>query len=309
LFRDDPDDDGSNFKVDPMTQDSKNDNFQLAFGWFTNSVKKVDDGEQRLATSLEAPVEYVDRLEQRKGRPGDLAFRSMPAHAQTRYAISLEKQSIRDVPATFGQIAQDEWDRAYREWLKFGDYPFPAFNKQEQKIRIDDATVPERFHALDDNGQYWTNNWANQQNYPYWKDRCLAEKTPKGVDARRYFYEGTLALKAASFRDAVEKFKIGLNIWTELLDQHPNFRDDDLNKRDTGHIVRRYVVALRQAGQEEPADLPFKDLYEAVKNDRNIDPFDQLEAMRSVKNTPPTGSGDQANPSTSPGVSPGSSAP
>ena len=40
------------------------------------------------------PIEYVDPTPQRKGRPDDLAFRSMPAHAQTRYAAGLEKMSI-----------------------------------------------------------------------------------------------------------------------------------------------------------------------------------------------------------------------
>ena len=41
-----------------------------------------------------APVEYVDRVEQRKGHPGDLHFRSMPAGSLTKYAASLEKASV-----------------------------------------------------------------------------------------------------------------------------------------------------------------------------------------------------------------------
>ena len=64
-------------------------------------------------------------MPQKKGRPeGDLPFRSMPAHAQTRYASGLEKMSILGVPATFGEVAKNEWARGLREWEKFGKFEF-----------------------------------------------------------------------------------------------------------------------------------------------------------------------------------------
>ncbi len=52
-------------------------------------------------------VEHVDAPAQRKGQQGDLPFRSMPAHAQTRYAIGLEKESMKGIEATFGPKAQE----------------------------------------------------------------------------------------------------------------------------------------------------------------------------------------------------------
>jgi hypothetical protein len=295
LLYDDPDDDGSNFKTDPLTGDTRNDNFQLAYGWFTRSIRKVDEeGARRVDTAFEAPVEYVDKPIQRKGRAGDLAFRSMPSHAQTRYAISLEKQSMRDIPATFGQIAMDEWERAYREWLDFGRTPFPAYNKPEQIIYIDDHTDVKKYEALDDNAQLWTRQWSSQMNYPYWKDRAAAEKTRQGVQARRLFYEGTLALKQADFPAAAAKFREGLDLWKVLLDSHNSYRNDELNKKDTGFLVKRYVFALKQMGQEPPADMPFQDLYEAVKNEKMLDPFDQLDMMRSK--TPTNSGAESATP-------------
>jgi hypothetical protein len=108
LFYDDDDDEA--FRTDPHTGQVRKDNFQVSHGWFVESIADVDTrGGTRLATDLEAPVDYVDPVVNRKGRPGDLSFRSMPAHAQTRYAAALEKQSVKDLEATFGERAQNEW--------------------------------------------------------------------------------------------------------------------------------------------------------------------------------------------------------
>ncbi len=285
LFYDDPDDDGKKFKVDPLTQEVRDDNFLVARGWFIRSVRLVDEGAQRLESGVEGEIEYVDKPSQRKGRPGDLAFRSMPAHAQSRYAIGLEKMSKQDVPPMFGGVARAAWDEALAAWIEFGKYPFPAFNNPDKEmIYLDDATNPERFQSkeLSDNQRYWTNRWADQMNYRYWKDRAAAEREPQGVEARRFFYEGMLALKNANFPDAVKKYKEGLDLWQQLLQRHNDYRNDELNKKDTGHIVKRYVFALRQIGQEPPKDLPFKDLYEMVKYDTTLDPFDQLDMMRGA---------------------------
>src|SRR5262249_27888380 len=130
LFRDDDDEDFKSY-VDPETnlRVVRHDNFQLGFGWFSNAVNLVDEGASRVATGVEANLDYVDPVPQRKGRPGDLAFRSMPAHAQTRYASSLEKMSILDIPATFGEVAKNEWARSLREWLKFGMHVFDSHNE------------------------------------------------------------------------------------------------------------------------------------------------------------------------------------
>ena len=71
--------------------------------------------------------------------------------------------------------------------------------------------TPRRYATLTENQQYWTNRWADQMNYRYWKDRCAAEMTDEGVQARQLFYEGTIAYKTADFDKAVEKFRDGLD--------------------------------------------------------------------------------------------------
>ena len=280
LFRDDEDEDFKRY-TDPESglKVVGHDNFQLGYGWFTNALNLVDEGAERVATSTEANLDYVDPTPQRKGRPGDLAFRSMPAHAQSRYAIGLEKMSMVGIEATFGEVAKEQWARALREWKKFGEYEYEAFNDPlKRKVRLDDVTQPERFHKMSETQQHWANRWADQMNYRYWKDRCATEMTTKGVQARQYFYEGTQAYKLSDFETATAKFRQGLDLWKELLTEHKDYRNDDFNQKDTGLIVKRYVRAMRQLG-EDPKDYPFKDLLKGAEADNTVDPFDATEML------------------------------
>jgi hypothetical protein len=281
LFRDDEDEEFKKYK-DPETgqQVVGHDNFLLGYGWFSRAVALVDEGEQRLAGGAEANLDYVDPTPQRKGRPGDLAFRSMPAHAQTRYAAGLEKASMVGVDAIFGEVAKNAWARALNEWVKFGEFEFEGFNDPQKKmVRLDDSTNPERYARLTETQKYWTNRWSDQMNYRYWKDRCAAEMTNQGVQARRLFYEGTIAYKTSDFDKAVQKFREGLNVWNELLKEHKDYRNDDFNKKDTGLVVKRYVRALQQNGEEPPKDMPFQDLLKAAEMDTTVDPFDAIEMI------------------------------
>jgi hypothetical protein len=281
LFRDDEDEDFKTYyDYEEKRPVIRHDNFQLGFGWFTKAIVLVDAGEQRLATSVQANLDYVDPAPQRKGRPGDLAFRSMPAHAQTRYASGLEKASIVGVEASFGEVAKNEWARALNEWRKFGEFEFEAFNDPEHRmVRLDDSTNMARFRKLSDTQKHWTMRWADQMNYRYWKDRSATEMTTDGVEARHLFYDGTIAYKTSEFERAVQKFREGLDIWEQLLAKHKDYRDDELNKKDTGLIVKRYVRALRQLGEPEPAKFPFKELLASAERDTTVDPFDANEMI------------------------------
>jgi hypothetical protein len=306
LFRDDDDE---KFKTDPIEHVVRNDNFQLAHGWFTKAVRLVDSGQARLTSQIEGDPNYVDPPPQRKGRVGDLSFRSMPAHAQTRYAAGLEKQSIMGVPATFGEVARNEWNKALGEWNDFGRGIYMSHSELDiqgrrikQPIQVDDMTryedmlklkddtkywekvlnlpgiTPDEAERLAKNKIYWTERWAAQTNYPYWKDRSLTEMELEGVHARQLFYEGTKAYKSADYPEAALKFKEGLAIWDVLLNRHKLYRDDDLNRKDTGMIVKRYARVLANLNEPVPDDLPFKDL---LKSDQDLapDPFDALEML------------------------------
>lgn len=283
LFYDDPDDDGTNFRRDPIDDNIRTDNFQLSNGWFTRATRKIAlEGGQRQEANFNAEVEYVDRPTQHKGRPGDLAFWTMPAHAQTRYAAALEKQSVRDLPPRFGGIAREEWRRALSAWKDFGDHEWPAFRYENQMVRIDDITDKERLAKLSEPVKYWTDRWAHQTNYRYWKDRAMAEGEPVGVEARETFYQGRKALIAADFPTAAERYRAGMTLWEGLLKRHEFFGKDDETRKETKRVVRRYLLSLKQSGEKEPEDFPFKELTKGVQEDLTPDPFDQLEMVRSA---------------------------
>ena len=111
----------------------------------------------------------------------------MPSHAQTRYAAGLEKMSTLDIPATFGEVAKNEWAKALNEWVKFGRHVYMTHNVvwnngkwHKEPVQIDDETHPEKFAKLTDNQQYWTNRWGDQMNYRYWKDRTAGRDDRRG---------------------------------------------------------------------------------------------------------------------------------
>ncbi len=143
------------------------------------------------------------------------------------------------------------------EWVKFGSYKFESPNLIERNgklvrdvIRIDDRTNLDKFNSnrMTQNEIYWTDRWADQMNYRYWKERCQAEMTRKGTAARQLFYEGTKAYKAGDFAQAAAKFKAGLLTWKDNLKDFQVFRDDEMNKKDTGLIVKRYRARSPAAG-------------------------------------------------------------
>jgi hypothetical protein len=289
LFRDDEDD---SFKTyyDPERGQNQvgNDNFKLGYGWFSKAVSLVDEGANRVTsgTGRDIQIQYVDPTPQRKGRPDDIAFRSMPAHGQTRYAASLEKMSVYGIPATFGEVAKNEWLGAYHEWVKFGEHVFMSHNEIERDgklvrdpVRLDDSSDAARLVKLNDNQRYWTMRWGDQMNYRYWKERCMAEMEDKGVQARQLFYEGTVAYKTGDFPKAAEHFEEGLRVWKSVVNEFPWYRDDDLNKKDTGLIVKRYMRVLKQLGTPVPENLPFKELLPYAEADNTVDPFDAIEMI------------------------------
>ena len=276
------------------------DNFKLGYGWFSRAVKLVDEGANRLSGGTTSDIRYVDATPQRKGRADDIAFRSMPAHAQTRYAAALEKMSVYGIEAQFGEVAKNEWFNAFREWDKFGDHVFMSFNEVvrdgktvRDRVKLNDACYPDRMKQMPENQAHWTNRWADQMNFRYWRERCQAENTSDAVTARQLFYEGTKAYKTGDFPVAAVKFKEGLKIWKTVLDEFPTYRDDELNKKDTGLVVKRYRQILRQNLTPIPDDLPFKDYLKSTEGDTTVDPFDTMEMIGVVGSqgakTPGTG--------------------
>ncbi len=233
----------------------------------------------------------------------------MPAHAQTRYAAALEKMSTYGIPATFGEVAKTAWFHAHNEWIKFGGHEFISPNEIERndklerdRVQIDQATQTDKFDSFTENQLYWANRWSDQMNYRYWKERSKAELTTNGVLAHQMFYEGTVAYKTGDFPTAADKFKEGLAIWKVLMDDHPAYRDDELSKKETGHIVKRYVRVLKQNLTPVPKDLPFKEYLPLVEHDNTPDPFDTLEMLGPIGDSKPSTGPSAPAPEPTPGL-------
>ena len=216
--------------------------------------------------------------------------------------------SIYGIEATFGEVAKNEWFHALEEWKELGDHVFISFNEElrdgkmvRDKVKLNDVVNEQRLKAMPKNQAYWTNRWSDQMNFRYWRQRCEAEGHTKAVNARQLFYEGTKAYKTGDFPVAEEKFREGLAVWKSLMDDFPVYRDDELLKRETGQIVKRYRKVLRQNLSPIPDDLPFKEYLKLVEGDNNFDPFDTLEMIGPVGTESPT-----AKPGATP--PPGSSA-
>ncbi len=145
LFRDDEDE---SFKRSPLEGNTiYHDNFQLGHDWFTKAVRLVDEGARRQGVGTSEDLnEYVDAPTQRKGRPGDLPFRSMPAHAQTRYASSLEKESIKGSKPPSAPGRWSSGGSRSASGTEFGDVRLGRAQRSRgrrradvtQKIRLDD---------------------------------------------------------------------------------------------------------------------------------------------------------------------------
>ncbi len=293
LLVDDTDEDFKRVNyVDPTRSSDErsviyDDNFQLSRGWFYKAINLIDKGENRLFTGggseNDLPMEFVDPIKQRKGRPNDLVFFTKAASAQTKYAESLEKTSVLGRPARFGEVAQLQWERAIEDWELFGIRSFEVGNHltddegNYELVQIGDSLYPDRLEQLSDNQAYWTERWGRQVNYPYWYERAQAESTEEGVEARRYFYEGSIAYKLGEFEAAVDKFQSGLIIWEDLLRDYPNFGRATLSQENNGLLAKRYILALRQLGEEADEDTPFLQEALELSEDVQLDPFDAID--------------------------------
>ena len=215
----------------------------------------------------------------------------MPAHAQTRYAAGLEKMSINGIPATFGEVAKNEWANALERVGQVRRARFHVAQRGPARRQAGQRQDPARRRMLPralqanctENQMYWTMRWADQMNYRYWKERCQAEMTTDGVLARQLFYEGTVAYKTGDFPKAAEKFKEGLEIWKTVMDDFP-----DLSRRRSQqerHRSDRQAVCPRaqaDTGRRSPTIFRSRTICQLVQNDTTVDPFDAIEMIGVV---------------------------
>ena len=260
------DDDDTEFRSydDPETgvKLEKRDNFQLGYGWFSRAVNLVDAGEAqgrdggRGEPRLRRPGPAAQGEARRPRLPHDARPRADPLRraagedehpGHPRHLRRGRQERMGQGARRMGQVRRL---RVRRRQLRRQGPTIPG------KVRLDDSTNLKRFETLNENQKYWTIRWSDQMNYRYWKERSQAEMTDDGVRARQNFYEGTLAYRNSDFDTAAKKFKEGLTIWDALTKNYTAYRNDDLNRKDTGIVLRRYLRVLGQqiaAGRQRRA--------------------------------------------------------
>ena len=195
--------------------------------------------------------------------------------------------SIYGIPARFGEKAKNEWASALNEWVKFGEHVFMSHNEvpdatgklHRDPIKIDDASNPERLEEAHRQPEVLDAALGRPDELPVLEGAVPGRADRRGGPAHELFYQGTLAYKTGDFTKAAAKYREGLQFWKLALNDHPTFRDDDLCKKDTGLIIKRYVRALQQADEPMPDDTPFKDTLAVAQNDPTVDPFDAIEMI------------------------------
>ena len=192
--------------------------------WSIRATSRLNSG-----TSADVRIDYVDPTPQRKGRPDDIAFRSMPAHAQTRYAAALEKMSIYGIPATFGEVAKNEWVE--------GSATNGSSSASTSSCRTTRSRATASSQRDPDQARRCVRSRTLQQTHrePEVLDRPLGRpdelpllegplpgrEDAEGAQARQLFYEGTQAYKKGEFPQAADKFKEGLDIWKTVVKEYP----------------------------------------------------------------------------------------
>ena len=175
------------------------------------------------------------------------------------------RRAFRGIKATFGEVRAQRMDKGTTRVVILGEHVFMSFNENlrdgkmvRDPIRLDDASDTERYGKLNKNAQYWTARRADQMNYRYWKDRCTAAADSAKASKRT---RAVLQRNSGFTRTAISprpprNLGKGSTSGRGVLAKYPAYRDDDLNKKDTGLVVKRYVqVCWRKQGDADPREL------------------------------------------------------
>jgi hypothetical protein len=224
MFREDPDLE--------FTQASSGlkDNFEKAFDWYTRAN----------ATCV--------RLNRRPKRMAPHPFMCQPSLSKTNYAETMGKEG------TFGLPAIQAWERAYREWIRFGS--MGGTDRDRDLIYKLEYTDSERA-ALTPEQLYWANRYDDMVKYRYWKERCRVEAAPEVQEAREAIHRADEARAEGRYNEAVAAYERGLPLWRELMIKNATFRDDISFREFCQQIEDDYLRLLAHVGKPTPARRPF----------------------------------------------------
>ena len=264
LFRDDDDE---SFKRSPLDGGTiYHDNFQLGHDWFVKAVNLVDEGEERQHVGDAQTVEHVDAPAQRKGsRATSRSARCRPT-PRPATPSAWRRRAMKGIEATFGPKAQEQWQAGLR---RVGRVRQRTSSMTFNQVMVDGKLVRPRSSSTTTRRPSTTISRTTGREPPEAPPREPAVLVrPLGRPDELSLLEGPLRRRARGRRDpgpqALLRGDQGVQVGrlpagrrevqggapgsgTKLLERHQPYRRDDLNKKDTGLIVKRYARACQQS--------------------------------------------------------------
>ncbi len=115
--------------------------------------------------------------------------------------------------------------------------------------------------------QQWANSIRAQWrvvNFEYWRDRCKAEGSELGLEARELTHDAREAYRRDPFT-AKEPYAKAFAKWNDLFEQYPVLMGDGDVGEDLILEVRRYVKALRAHDLKFSENNPWKNIQQLIK--------------------------------------------
>lgn len=101
--------------------------------------------------------------------------------------------------------------------------------------------------------------------YPYWKERCQAERTDAALEARQHLFEGDRAFREADLQRARSEYLAGFEQWRKVIDQFARMLEDGVTGEEVIDAIRRYEQCLKQLDESKPEPFVLQPLIDAQK--------------------------------------------
>jgi hypothetical protein len=122
-----------------------------------------------------------------------------------------------------------------------------------------------------------TQSNADTIQFKYWYTRCLAERTPEALEARKQMYEANQAYLVETDLDAARKgYEESFRQWKKVFDEFPLLQEDRVLSDDLigpdymPGAIRHYEKLLGQIGEKWPEDFVLAEFIKANAPDPPI---------------------------------------
>jgi hypothetical protein len=255
--------------------------YLVARSWYSYSQEPLPDPDDEWPGESK-PI--VDPVHQHMNRHmNTVIFRQYPARAQGYVAERLEEEGwfgnegwSTKGPEWFSETiggqenwAANAWGEAFKMWKADGERNHLFLSADEVKQRRAEAEKYRDLRQLTTNlpasessqDPEIQNLWRaarfivlfdanrNVTVFPHHYNRALVEQEPKTVRARTLFYQAYALASTGSTFLALQKYQDpdALEAWATILEDHPEFRNDQLMQEESYEIEANYLDVLNRA--------------------------------------------------------------